>query len=226
MIDGYMDLIKELLHKSIKIAFGLFIIAIGTVLSLKSELGLNPWNVLNQGVSMNTHLTFGQAAQIIGLCIVVLCCFFKIIPGYGTILNMLLFGYFVDIINLLDIFPIPSNYAYKLLMLAFSIIFYALGTCLYMMENLGAGPRDGLMVVLCKRMRFKAGTVKVGIEIIVITIGYLLGGKVGIGSLIMALSVGPVLNVMFSLFDYDVKKNKQENIFETINRFRSIENNI
>ncbi|NLM43190.1 MAG: hypothetical protein GX201_04135 [Clostridiales bacterium] len=226
MKDLYIAFIKELVYKSLRILFGLFISALGTVLLINADLGLNPWNVLNQGISLNTSLTFGQAAQTVGLCIVLCCSFFKTVPGVGTLLNMFFIGFFVDILNQLSLFSVPQNMIYKLLMLACGIIAFALGTCFYIRENLGAGPRDTLMVVLCKRTRFKAGTIKVGIELIVIFIGYLLGGKVGVGSLIIALTVGPVLNKVFSIFNYDVKKNHQENIIETFNRFKSIANNI
>lgn len=222
MNDTYITLLKEMLLKSLKILFGFFLVALGTVLLLHSDLGLNPWGVLHHGISIRTPLTFGQASQIVGFSAVLLCSCFKIIPGIGTIFNMIFFGLFIDILNQSGLFFIPQNIKHKLLMLALGILATAIGTYLYMRENLGAGPRDGLMLLLCKKLKFKAGTIRSGIEMTVISLGYALGGKVGIGSLIIALTLGPTLNRIFSVFNYDVKKNHQENVVETFSRFKNI----
>lgn len=216
----------DIFKRSIRLIVGLFFAAIGNVLMLHADLGLNPWGVLHQGISLNTPLTFGQANQIIGLLIVIFCIFFKIIPGLGTILNMFFLGAFIDILNQTKLFITPKYFIIKLLILLLGVVFISLGTCLYMRESLGAGPRDGLMVVFSKKMKVKAGYVRIFIELFALILGYILGGKVGIGTLVFALILGFTLNKVFYIFQYDPREKHHENIAETINKIKNITNSV
>jgi uncharacterized membrane protein YczE len=164
---------------------------------------MGPWGVLSVGLTNHTHLTLGQISQVIGLMVLIIGWYLGFPPGFATIMNMIFIGFFIDLIINSGIFPQPTMIYSQFLMLFFSIICLGIGSLFYLSPKLGAGPRDGLMMGLVQRFDRPVGEIRTTMEIIVLILGYLLGGPVGIGTLISALTVGYAIQLAFKLGGYD-----------------------
>lgn len=173
----------------LQLMIGLFVLAAGIVSILKSNLGMGPWSVFHVGITHHIPLTLGQVVQLVGLIIIIFSFFLHVYPGVGTILNMIFVGIFIDLINLY--IPLMHTYLSQIILLACGIIFIGIGSGLYINANLGAGPRDGLMLGLSKKTGKSIRLVRNSIEITVLVAGFFLGGPVGLGTVVFALSIGP-----------------------------------
>ncbi len=211
---------SSLFLRYVKLMIGLFICAVGQNLFLYCDLGMNPWNVFHQGLSLHLPITLGQASQTVGLIIITICMFFKIFPGIATILNMYFIGFFVDMLINSNIMSTPETMIGKVIMCVSGVVVLSLGMFLYMSQELGAGPRDGLMLALTQRTRFKVGTIRNFMEITVLIVGILLGGKFGAGTIIASFLAGPALQTIFKIFKSNPKELKQENLIEVYNKLK------
>lgn len=187
---------------------GLLCFALGIVITLNSGVGLGSWDVFHQGLARRVGLTIGQANIIVGGCILFLAWALGARPGLATVLNMLLVGVFVDFFLRLGIVP---NFAaaplpLRVLVDLVGVAVVALGTACYIKANLGAGPRDGLMLALTRRTGWRVSVIRAAIELTVVACGFLLGGTAGIGTLIFAFGIGPLIGVAFRLFRMDIKR--------------------
>lgn len=205
------------IKKLAQLFFGFFIIALGTVLNLQSNLGMNPWGAFHQGIALNTPLSFGQVSQLTGLLIIALSLFIKIRPGIGTVLNMITIGIFVDWIQKINLIPIPESLIVKLTYLLIGLFIFNYGVYLYLSTELGAGPRDGLLVGLVRITGKTVTTIRPMIEITVLTIGVLLGATFGIGTIVNALLGGWVLQRIFSFHNY-TPKSKMKTVSDSPNQ--------
>lgn len=181
---------------------GLFLFALGIVLTLQSGLGLGPWDVLHQGLSKRLPLTFGQSGILVGAVLLTLVVLLHERPGLGTIANIILIGLFIDLIlwtglvvDLVDAALVP-----RVLMDTIGVVSVGLGSALYIKAGLGAGPRDSLMLALHRITGRRIGLVRTGIELSVLLLGWALGGTVGVGTAIFALGIGPAVELGFKLF--------------------------
>lgn len=217
---GRKEFFLDFAIRYIKLVSGLFCIALGIVSLLYSDLGLNPWNVFQQGISLHTPITLGQASQVVGFVLIVGSMFFKIYPGVGTVTNMIIIGMFVDMLDFSGLFFIPESIVLKLLLCCFGVVVTGFGTYMYISQGIGAGPRDSLMMIITQKTRFNIAIVRNSIEVTVLIIGFFLGGKVGIGTVIVSLGTGPCINFFFRLFKGDPKTQMQDNIIETCRKFK------
>jgi uncharacterized membrane protein YczE len=178
---------------------GFWILAAGIVAFLESGLGLAPWDVLHQGIAEHTPLSFGLASVAVGLVAVATAWVAGARIGVGTIANAALVGVFVDVLESVDAVADLSDspLAARTALLAVGIVSVALGSGLYLGAQLGAGPRDSLMVVGAARTRLRLGTVRTLLELSAIVTGIALGGTVGVGTLAFALLVGPSVEITF-----------------------------
>lgn len=194
---------------------GYFLCALGIVANLYANLGTSPWTVFHVGLTNITKLSLGQISQIVGLVIIIITWKLKFGPGFGTIANMIFIGLFVDLIIYLNIIPIQTQLFWQLFQLICSILTIGLGAFLYLRTQLGAGPRDGLMVVLTKIFNKPVSYIRASMDVIVTIIGYLLGGPLGVGSIISALSLGYSMQFFFKIGKFDCKS-KQLNLIEFV----------
>lgn len=178
------------------VGFGTFGVAVP--LMIQSGLGLGPWDAFHVGLHNLTGLSIGMASIVVGLVILVVTSFLGIRPGLGTILNMVLIGLFIDLV--LPWIPVAHHWSVAALYYAVALILFGYGTGMYIGAGLGSGPRDGMMVVLSRRSGWPAGRVRTVMELSVLGLGWLMGGKIGIGTLIFAVSVGPATQWGFSRF--------------------------
>lgn len=210
----------SLFVRYIRLMVGLFICAVGQNLFLYCDFGMNPWNVFHQGLSIHLPITLGQASQSVGLIIIIVCMFFKIFPGIATILNMYFIGFFVDLLISSNVMSTPESLVGKLIMCISGVVVLSFGMFMYMNQELGAGPRDGLMLALTQRTRFKVGFIRNAMEITVLIVGVILGGKFGAATVISSVLSGPALQMIFKIFNRNPKELKQENLVDIYRKFK------
>ena len=194
---------RILLKKTTSILMGSILFALGVVAMLNADLGMNTWAVLDVGIQNHIDLTLGQITQLTGFLSLGCGWLLGFPPGYATLISIFFMGNAIDQILLLQIVPQPTILATRLLMIVFSASCFGAGSLLYIKPGLGAGPRDSLMMGLIKKLSLPVAHIRIGLELIVIVIGYLLGGPVGIGTLLSAILVGYAVDMAFRLGGYN-----------------------
>lgn len=180
---------------------GLFLCACGIAAFLESRLGLPPWDVLHQGIAKHTPLSFGLANVLVAVIVLFLAWQLGSRPGIGTIANAVLIGLFVvfvlplSFVQHLSGWPLPARIA----LLGFGLALFGVGSAFYIGAGLGAGPRDSLMLVGTLRSGVRIGAVRAALEGTALVAGVLLGGTVGVGTLLFALLIGPAVEASFWL---------------------------
>lgn len=178
---------------------GLLLFGLAIVLMLESRLGLPPWDVLHLGIAKHTPLSLGGAGIVVGLIIVAVAWIAGTPPGFGTIANAVVIGSSIDVLRSFD--PIDglsdAGLGVRIGLLAAGVLLFGIGSALYIGAGMGAGPRDSLMMTLSRITGKRIGLVRGSMEITVLLIGLWLGGIAGVGTLTLALSVGPVVELAF-----------------------------
>jgi len=180
---------KPKLSTSFFLIFGLVIFGLGEGLLILSTTGNSPWSVLAEGISNTTSLSIGVATFFISVSVLFLWIFIKQKPGLGTIFNIIIIAGMIDIT--LSFFDAPSSIWMKYFLAFFSVLLVGLGSGIYLIANLGPGPRDGLMTGLTKLTNLPIALVRAFLEISAVLAGWYLGGTVGAGTLIFAFGIGP-----------------------------------
>ena len=173
------------------LVFGLTLFGAGEGLLIVSFAGASPWSVLAQGISLNTDISVGVVTFLVSVSVLFLWIFLKQKPGLGTLFNILIIASMIDLCIIFV--PTPEIYYNKILLSIMSVLFVGLGTGFYLVANLGPGPRDGLMTGLQKKTNLPIALVRAFLEISVVSIGWYLGGTVGIGTLLFAFGIGPAV---------------------------------
>jgi uncharacterized membrane protein YczE len=185
----------------VSLVFGLLVFAFAIVLILESKLGLSPWDVLNQGLSRHTPLSFGMANVAVGLVVLLIGWSLGGTPGVGTLANAVLVGVFIQGLTslgaLTHLAHDPLGVRVALLLLGIMLIGPA--SAFYIGADLGAGPRDTLMLVGARRTGVRVGIVRAALEICALAVGIVLGGTFGVGTVLFALLVGPIVEASFAL---------------------------
>ena len=181
------------------LCFGLSLFGLGEGLLIVSFTGASPWSVLAQGISLNINLSIGTITLLISIAVLILWIPLGQKPGMGTIFNALIIAIMIDLC--IKYVPTPSNYINQLLLAVISVIMVGIGGGIYLVSNLGAGPRDGLMIGLQKLTNFPIAVVRATLEISVVSIGWYLGGTVGVGTLLFAFGIGPCVALGLYLVD-------------------------
>ena len=187
---------KPKFSTSFFLIFGLIIFGFGEGLLILSTTGNSPWSVLAEGISKNSKLSIGAATFLVSVSVLFLWIFLKQKPGLGTIFNIIIISGMIDVT--LHFFDPPSSSMLKYLLAIFAVLLVGIGSGIYLVANLGPGPRDGLMTGLTKITNLPIALVRACLEISVVIAGWYLGGTVGAGTLIFAFGIGPC--VAFGLF--------------------------
>ena len=187
---------KPKFSTSFFLIFGLIIFGFGEGLLILSTTGNSPWSVLAEGISKNSKLSIGAATFLVSVSVLFLWIFLRQKPGLGTIFNIIIISGMIDVT--LYFFDPPSSNILKYSLAIFSVMLVGIGSGIYLVANLGPGPRDGLMTGLTKITNLPIALVRASLEISVVIIGWYLGGTVGVGTLIFAFGIGPC--VAFGLF--------------------------
>lgn len=205
---------KRILDLIFKMTLGFLLCALGTVMALNSKLGLSPWDVFHQGLTHVTSLTMGQASIVVGIIIVLITRMLGLQVGLGTIANMIVIGCFIDLIIYTKVIPVCNNLFTGTIMMIGSLFASAMGSYLYISCEMGCGPRDGLMIALVKLTGKPVSIIRFCIEMGALIIGWTLGGFVGIGTVVTAIGIGYCVQIIFKVFNFDIKSLNHKNIKE------------
>ncbi len=173
---------------------GLALYGVSMALMIRGNLGLDPWDVFHQGLAERMPLSFGTIVILVSLVVLLAWIPLRQRPGLGTVSNALLVGVAVDLA--LAVLPAPDPMAARIAFLVGGVVMNAVATAAYIGARLGPGPRDGLMTGLVGRTGGSVRVVRTSIEVVVLAIGWLLGGTVGVGTVVYALAIGPLVHVL------------------------------
>ena len=180
------------------LTIGIILLGIGGSFTVQSNLGTAPWTVLAQGISVQTGLPLGVSFFFVSLTLFLMWIPLSLKPGYGTIANTIFFAFGLQVG--VDYIPEPTNTATAYLLLLLGVFITGCGGAMYITCGLGTGPRDGIMLAFLGKTKLPITVVRALIEIVVLTIGYFLGGDVGIGTVIIALLIGRSFSFWFNFF--------------------------
>ena len=183
---------KPRLETFILLCLGLSLFGFGESLLIHSTIGVSPWTVLAEGLSLKLNWSVGFATFIVSVLVLSTWIFLKQKPGLGTLLNIIIIAGMIDVSLFLFDFS-TNSYLLNILTVILGVLFVGLGSGIYLIANLGPGPRDGLMTGLQRITNFPIAWVRASIEISVVILGWILGGTVGLGTLIFAFGIGPAV---------------------------------
>ena len=215
-------MIKEYTGRTIRLIFGLVLYGLGSYMSIQANVGLATWDAFSMGISYKTGIMYGNVVVYTGFLIIIIDFLLKEKIGFGTIINAILIGKVVDLCNYLGLLPMLDNFAAGVAMLFAGQVVICLGSYFYIGAAMGCGPRDALMVAMGKRFsRLPIGLVRGILEGTVLLLGWLMGAKVGIGTIIAVFGIGTIMEYTFRILKFDVKGVRHENFADTVRRIRS-----
>ncbi len=211
-----MSVLVRFFQRSGRLLLGLFLYALGSFLTIPANIGLAPWEAFGMGCAQVGGISFGNAVVISGFVIILAAFFLNEKIGIGTLLNAVLIGKFVDLIQATELIPAMTNVGMGVALLVVGQFVICLGSYFYIGAGLGCGPRDSLMVAISRRFsRTPIGAIRGMIEGSALAIGWLLGAKIGVGTLISVLGISFSLQLTFRLLKFDVKQVKHDSIGAT-----------
>lgn len=206
---------KRFSRRLFSLILGLFLYAMGIALSIQANIGCAPWDVLHMGLSLKLGITIGQTSILVGAVICLIVFMLREKLGLGTLLNMLLIGIFIDLIFSLHIIPVMDGFWVGIITMVSGLFVIALGSYFYIGSGFGVGPRDGLMVSLKRRTNWPVGVCRALVEGSALSIGYLLGGQAGVGTVIAVFCIGLCVQIVFGLLKFDPAAITHETLSET-----------
>ncbi len=208
------------IRRSLLASAGLLLFAFGFYLQLAANIGLSPWTALNQGLSNHLPITFGQASIMVSVLIVCLDLLMKETIGIGTILDALLVGWGSDLFIALELVPYQTKFLPGLAILVIGLAISCVGQWLYMLAGLSCGPRDAFLVGLGKRLpRLPIGRVNILLNLMVAVVAFLLGGQIGLGTIIALFGTGIIMDIVFKIVRFEPRNVTHEGLLETISEF-------
>lgn len=195
------------LRRLTRLNLGLMLYGFGLALIVEAQIGLPPWDVFAKGISIQLGTTYGVASVIVSALVLLAWIPLKVKPGIGSILNAILIGLWSDVF--IPMIPEVENYFSDLGQFLFGMVIVATATGLYITSYLGSGPRDGLMIGTQKLLGWPLWQIRTMYEVLVLALGWLMGGQVREGTLIFAVCIGILMQVSLRLFKYDEKKKIQ-----------------
>lgn len=182
----------------VQLYVGLFIYGIGVALTVDAAIGIAPWDVLAQGISRQSGLSFGVSTVVVSILVLLLWIPLRVKPGIGTISNAILVGLFADLA--LHYLPTPEVYWQKIAMFILGMIVISFATGMYIACGMGKGPRDGLMFGVAQKTKIPFWISRSVIELLVVSVGFVLGGQVREGTLLFAIGIGYLNQLGLRLF--------------------------
>ncbi|MBO4498390.1 MAG: hypothetical protein J5739_09320 [Lachnospiraceae bacterium] len=208
---------KKIITEWIRIVLGLAVFSFGVHLTIFANIGLAPWDCLGMGLAAHTPFNYGICMTFIAVTVLVIDIIMKEKIGFGTIIDALLTGNFVQLFDYLNPFPENDNMWLGIGIMLVGFVFMALGMWIYMKAEQGCGPRDSLLVGLGKRLsRIPIGIVEIMLWAVVLLIGYLLGGPVGIGTLISTFGAGLVMQLVYGLIKFEPRKLRHKDVLSVV----------
>lgn len=185
-------------RRLVQLYVGLILYGVSLAFMIRAELGLDPWDVFHQGLADRLPLTFGQVVIVVGALVLLAWIPLRQRPGLGTISNVIVIGLAVD--AALAVLRSPDPMAWRITFLVSGVVLNGVATAAYIGARLGPGPRDGLMTGLVARTGRSVRLIRTSIELTVLATGWLLGGTVGVGTVLYAISIGPIVHALLPQF--------------------------
>ncbi len=182
---------RRYVARLVRLVVGLVLCGVGIATMVAANLGLGPWDVLHQGLEGLTGIPIGRVGILVGLVVLLLWLPLPERPGVGTVLNVLVIGLVIDAVLL--VLDTPESMVWRVVLLAVGPLLFGIGSGFYIGARLGPGPRDGVMTGLARQRGWRVGTVRTGIELTVLAAGWALGGTVGVGTVLFAVTIGPLV---------------------------------
>ncbi|MGH3501490.1 MAG: YczE/YyaS/YitT family protein [Nocardioidaceae bacterium] len=196
---------RLLFRRLVQLYLGLCLYGTSMALMVRARLGLDPWDTFHQGLATRTGLSFGTCTIVVGAAVLLLWIPLRQRPGIGTVSNVIVIGLTVD--GVLSVLSPPDALALRVLFLVSGVFLNGVATGCYIGAGLGPGPRDGLMTGIASRGH-SVRVVRTGIELSVLTMGFFLGGTVGVGTVLYAVSIGPLAHVFIPLLGVDRERKR------------------
>ena len=196
----------KMITRLFRLNLGLFIYGLALSMVVNARVGIPPWDVFAQGISIQLHTSYGIASIIVSTIVLIFWIPLKIKPGVGSIMNAILIGLWMDFWT--PYLPILDQYWQNLAMFLLGMGTVAFATGLYITSNLGSGPRDGLILGLTKKLGWKVWQLRTLIEIAVLTIGWVMGGQVREGTVIFAVCIGYLMQGSLKFFKYQPNRSQ------------------
>lgn len=206
---------KSKIKRLLRLVFGLFLYSLGTVFIMQANLGYGPWELFQSGLTNVLPLTIGQATILVSIIIVLLDLLLKEKVGIGTLANMLLIGVFMDWILISKRIPLGTNIFSQGILLILGLFTISIASYFYIGSGFGAGPRDSLMVSIRRNTGLPVGLSRGILEFSAALGGYLLGGPLGLGTIITAFGVGICIQIVFHLLSFETTHIVHESLAET-----------
>ena len=199
-----------------RIIFGLVIYSFGVYLTIYANIGLAPWDCLGTGIAKHTPLNYGSSMVLIGVCAIVIQIILRERIGFAALFDALITGRLTQFF--IDISPYPENHSLWLgiVFMLYGFLFIALGMCVYMKAEMGSGPKDGLLIAIGKRLpKIPIGIVEILLWSVVTLIGWMLGGTVGIGTVISTFGAGAMMHLFYTMIHFEPRKLRHRSIKDT-----------
>lgn len=215
----------DIAKNSITAALGLMLFGLGVHLTIQANIGVAPWDTLNMGLSKTFGILYGTASVIVSFTIIAIDILLRERIGIGTVLDAIVVGKTVDLLNWLDIVPdMEDNFPVSIGMMLIGLFIMGLGQVVYMRAGLCCGPRDSLMLAINRRLKkLPVGAVSVLMMIIVLLVGWMLGGPIGIGTIVCTFGIGIMMQFAFVLTRFEPKDVEHTGFLECWNMLRSDE---
>ena len=197
---------RQSVTRLFRLNLGLFIYGLALAMVVNARVGIPPWDVFAQGISIQLHTSYGIASIIVSTIVLIFWIPLKIKPGVGSIMNAILIGLWMDFWS--PYLPVLDQYWQNLAMFLLGMCTVAFATGLYITSNLGSGPRDGLILGLTKRFGWKVWQVRTLIEVLVLAVGWAMGGQVREGTVIFAVCIGYLMQGSLKFFKYQPNRQK------------------
>lgn len=200
----------------LRVIFGLFVFALGNYCMVQANIGLAPYDALSMGLAIATGAPLGTMITVSGMGILLIDILLREKIGIGTVLNTLLVGMFVNLFNWIGLIPPMGNFWMGVLLLLVGQVILCVGSYLYISGGMGCGPRDSLMVALGRRLKkLPIGVVRSGVEGTALLIGWLLGAKVGVGTVLAVVCIGFTLQGVFHVLKFDIKAVRHDSLLDS-----------
>jgi uncharacterized membrane protein YczE len=207
--------IKQYTIRILRLFIGLFLYALGIVITIRANIGYAPWDVFHAGLAWTVGISLGLASILVGLVLLIVVSLFREKLGLGTLMNIVAIGIFIDMILALGIIPLAEEPVTGGTMLVAGLFTIAFASYFYIDSGFGAGPRDSLMVALTRLTKKPVGACRAAIEVTAVACGWFLGGMVGVGTIASAFGIGMCVQVTFRLLKFDSTAVEHETLDQT-----------
>lgn len=198
---------KVVVFRMFLFVFGIFLLALGVTTVIKASLGVPTWDVMHIGLANKTSLSIGRWVQIIGVVMVLMTSFLeKEKPKFGSIANIVLVGYFINLILAAELIPTFEGLMARALQLIVGIVLMGMGSGMYVSSKIGSGPRDGMTLYLSRKFSISVGLSRTVLEMIALTIGWMLGGPVALGTFVSVFLIGPIMQSSLAFWTHQIKR--------------------